>query len=148
MIMDNGSSKSANSEKQRDELELLRRKSYLNEFFSVSEYELTIMLYEMKQMRSELEISQKIPISDLIDYYFKLITVKKAFNNQISNFTQLNQLYIELITIREMLDLSEYASVSEIIDGIQTEDLTKLGIGKNSLLEKLLKLTFLNLSWC
>ncbi|WP_455142429.1 hypothetical protein [Candidatus Hodarchaeum mangrovi] len=147
MIMYNGSIKKVNSEKQIDELELVKIKSYLNEAFPISEYNLTIIWHELKQMRAELEISQKIPISDLIDYYFKLITVKQAFNNQISNFVQLNQLYIELITIREMLDLSESVRISEIIDFIQNEDLTKLGIGKNSLLEKLLKLTFLNLSW-
>lgn len=147
MIMYNGSIKKVNSEKQIDELELVKIKSYLNEAFPISDYNLTIIWHELKQMRAELEISQKIPISDLIDYYFKLITVKQAFNNQISNFVQLNQLYIELITIREMLDLSESVRISEIIDFIQNEDLTKLGIGKNSLLEKLLKLTFLNLSW-
>jgi len=148
MIMYNGSIKKLNSEKQRDDLELIMIKSYLNDFFPVSEYDLTTIWHELRHMRSELEISQKIPISDLVDYYFKLISVKKAFNNQISNFVQLNQLYIELITIREMLDLSESINISGIIDFIQNKDLTKLGIGKNSLLEKLLKLTFLNLSWC
>ena len=97
----------------------------------------------LKKMQEELELSSLYPIKQHYYFFQKLEEIRKALNLTSTNFTQLNQLYIEIITIRELFGLPETTSMSEIITLIQREsleNLASLDIKHDSLLLKFLLL--------
>ncbi len=97
----------------------------------------------LKKMQEELELSSLYPIKQHYYFYQKLEEIRKALNLTSTDFAQLNQLYIEIITIRELLGLHEITPISEIITLIQKvslENLASLDIKYDSLLLKFLLL--------
>ncbi len=99
--------------------------------------------YFLKKMQEELEIPYLYPIKQHYYFYQKLEEIRKALNLSSSDFIQLNQLYIEITTLREILKLPETTPISDIISMIRKEPLTKiasLGVKYDSLLLKVLLL--------
>ncbi|UCG03159.1 MAG: hypothetical protein JSW11_04050 [Candidatus Heimdallarchaeota archaeon] len=95
----------------------------------------------LKKMQEELELSSLYPIKQHYYFFQKLEEIRKALNLTSTNFPQLNQLYIEIITIRELLGLPETTPMSEIITLLQKEsleNLASLDIRHDSLLLKFL----------
>ncbi|MFX0185846.1 MAG: hypothetical protein ACFE95_22410 [Candidatus Hodarchaeota archaeon] len=123
------------SQKDLDEL-----KEYLDLPNFFSECELVSTWRVIRHMSSVLELPLDTPIKDLVELYKKLKEIQQVFNLQNPNFIQLNVLYVELTTVREMLNLPETISIAEVVDRVKHEVLPTLGIGDNSLLEKVLKL--------
>ncbi|MHA1215039.1 MAG: hypothetical protein ACTSPG_07060 [Candidatus Hodarchaeales archaeon] len=142
MMMFNGIGNGSGVNKQRDEQEFRKLKEYVRDNRDISEHDLTAIWHEIKHMRSELDISDNVSSIELFNYYNKLIKIKKAFNNQVNSFPLLNQLYIELTTVKEMLNLPDGITVPKIIEYIRSKEISELGIGEDSLLEKLLSLSF------
>ncbi|MHA1973643.1 MAG: hypothetical protein ACTSW1_11650 [Candidatus Hodarchaeales archaeon] len=142
MMMFNGFENNMGVNKQKDEQEFKKLKEYVRENNDISEHDLTAIWHEIKHMRSELDIADNISSIELYNYYCKLIIIKKAFSSQVTNFPQLNQLYIELTTIREMLNLPDTMTTPKIIELIRSKKISELGIGTDSLLEKLLSVSF------
>jgi hypothetical protein len=123
------------SQKDLDEL---KEHLDLPNFFS--ECELVSTWRVIRHMSSVLELPLDTPIKDLVGLYKKLKDIQQVFTLQNPNFIQLNVLYVELTTVREMLNLPETSSIAEVVDRAKQEVLPTLGIGDNSLLEKVLKL--------
>ncbi|MFW9906901.1 MAG: helix-turn-helix domain-containing protein [Candidatus Thorarchaeota archaeon] len=97
----------------------------------------------LKKMQEELELPSLYPIKQHYYFYQKLEEICKALNLTSTNFAQLNQLYIEIITIRELLGLPETTPMSDILALIQKEslkNLASLDIKYDSLLLKFLLL--------
>ena len=99
--------------------------------------------YSLKKMQQELELPSLYPIKQHYYFYQKLEEIREALNLTSTNFAQLNQLYIEIVTIRELLGLPEITPMSDILALIQKEPLEKLvslDIKYDSLLIKFLLL--------
>jgi hypothetical protein len=99
--------------------------------------------YFIKKMQEELEIPSLYPIKQHYYFYQKLEEIRKELNLSSADFIQLNQLYIEITTLREILKLPETTPISEIISLIRKEPLAKiasLGVKYDSLLLKVLLL--------
>ena len=99
--------------------------------------------YSLKKMQQELEIPSLYPIKQHYYFYQKLEEIREALNLTSTNFAQLNQLYIEIVTIRELLGLPEITPMFDILALIQKEPLEKLvslDIKYDSLLIKFLLL--------
>jgi len=97
----------------------------------------------LKKMQKELEIPSLYPIKQHYYFYQKLEEIRKALNLPFRNFPQLNQLYIEITSIRGLLGLPETTPISDIISLVQRESLEKfasLNISYDSLLLKILLL--------
>lgn len=122
---------------QKD-LDELKEHLDLPNFFS--ECELVSTWRIIRHMSSVLELPLNTPIKDLVGLYKKLKEIQKVFTLQNPNFLQLNVLYVEITTVREMLNLSETTSIAEVVDRVKQEVLPTLGIGEHSLLERVLKL--------
>ncbi|UCE12656.1 MAG: hypothetical protein JSV04_10735, partial [Candidatus Heimdallarchaeota archaeon] len=91
-------------------------------------------------MQSDLNLPPQTPIRELIKLFNTFQEIRKAFDLHTNNFSQLNELYIEIVTIREMLDLPKNLSINEVLSQIPPELVPFLGVGRNSLLERLLQL--------
>lgn len=107
---------------------------------SISEYELVSTWKIIRHMSTVLELPLQTPIKDLINLFKELKEIQYALNLQNPNFIQLNVLYVELTTIREMLNLPKTLPIADVVARAKQEVLPSLGIGDNSLLERVLHL--------
>jgi len=106
------------------------------EKYPLSDY--SIILNEINQMREELGLSFSLGIKDLYLYFLKLNEIKSIVKNTINNYLELNQLYVELKTVWDMLDHPKPFILQDLVENINPIELVKFGIGKDSLLEKIL----------
>lgn len=114
-------------------------KNHLKQVSGSSEHVLTAAWRFIKHMQSELNLPPQTPMRELIRLFNAFQEIRKAFDLHTNNFSQLNELYVEIITVREMLDLPKDLSVTEILSRITPELVPSLGVGRNSLLERLLQ---------
>jgi hypothetical protein len=119
--------------------EFNKLKKLLNLNDNTSEHELIATCRILKHMQTELNISPQTPIRELVSLYNKLTEVRAVFDLETNNFNQLNELFIEIITVREMADIPEDQSLPETLIKLRSKKLSAYGIGENSLLEKLLR---------
>ncbi len=126
---------------EENQLNTIRR--YLEmESRKISDSELIATLRMLQHLKLELNLPRNIDMKTLIGLYQVLEDIREIFDMKTSNYNQLNEIYIELVTVRDMLDLpkdlSMKAVVNYIITFIDFDTLASLGIGRNSLLEKIL----------
>jgi hypothetical protein len=114
-------------------------KRLLNINNKVSEHELIATCRILRHLQKELGISPQTPIHEFVSLYHKLEDIRAVFDLQTSNFTQLNELLIEITTVREMADLPENIPLPDLLFSIRGKTLSSFGLGNNSLLEKLLR---------
>jgi hypothetical protein len=120
-------------------LEELKRLMSLKD--NVSPSEITETWLSLQQMQKDLEIPSLFPIRQHYYFYQKLQEIKIALDLPFTDFIQLNQLYIEISTLRKILGVYDTTPVSEIIPLIQKhygDKKSSLNIGSDSLLYKIL----------
>lgn len=130
-------------EKLREQKELKDLRRLLSLKGNNSEGVISATWTFLKKMQKELELPSLSPIKQHYYFYQKLEEIRKALNLPFTNFPQLNQLYIEINSVRELLGFPEMIPISEIITLIQRESFEKfasLNIGYDSLLLKILLL--------
>ncbi|MFX1283944.1 MAG: hypothetical protein ACFFB5_09825 [Promethearchaeota archaeon] len=76
----------------------------------------------LKRMQQELDLPSLSPIKQHYYFYLKLEEIRHALKLSL-NFTQLNQLYVEITTLRDLLGLPEITPISKIISIVQREAL-------------------------
>ncbi|MFX0126214.1 MAG: hypothetical protein ACFFAE_21520 [Candidatus Hodarchaeota archaeon] len=76
----------------------------------------------LKKMQQELDLPTLSPIKQHYYFFQKLKEIRRALNLSLT-FTQLNQLYVEITTLRDLLGLPEITPISEIISIVQREAL-------------------------
>ncbi|UCG89902.1 MAG: hypothetical protein JSU57_05415 [Candidatus Heimdallarchaeota archaeon] len=128
---------SKDSEKQREVKQL---KEFLKLTNGSSEHDLIATWRFIKHMQSELELPSQTPIEELVKLYNNFEEIRKVFNYQINNFTQLNELYHEINAVRDKLNILKSCSVTEVLSQINFELIPSLGFEDNSLLKRLLLL--------
>ncbi|MHA2306145.1 MAG: hypothetical protein ACXACU_12220 [Candidatus Hodarchaeales archaeon] len=134
-ILANGTS----ADKSNSIKEFNKLKKMLNLNGNTSEHEFIATCRILKHMQTELNISPQTPIRELVSLYNKLTEVRAVFDLETNNFNQLNELFIEIITVREMADIPKDQSLPELLIKLRSKKLSAYGIGENSLLEKLLR---------
>ncbi len=122
--------------KRRQEFEEL--KNYLKSLNSTSEHVLTATWRFIKHMQSDLNLPSQTPMGELVELFNNLEEIRKFFNLKISSFTQLNELFYEIKTLKEKLNLPDDSSITDILSRISPESIPFLGLGENSLLKRLL----------
>lgn len=96
----------------------------------------------LKKMQKELDLPSLSPIKQHFYFFLKLDEIRRVLNLSM-NFSQLNQLYIEITTLRDLLGLPEITPISEIITIVQRDSLdlfTSLDNRAESLLFRILLL--------
>ncbi|WP_455462883.1 hypothetical protein [Candidatus Hodarchaeum mangrovi] len=136
MILPNGHyysevDKAVNEKEIKELYRILKREN-----FPLSDY--SIILHEINQMREELALSHSIEIKKLYSYFLELNELNLIFKNTINNYLRLNQIYIELRTVWDMLDYPKPFILHDLVENTNPFELMKLGLGKDSLLEKIL----------
>lgn len=122
--------------KRRQEFEEL--KNYLKTLNSTSEHVMTATWRFIKHMQSDLNLPSQTPMGELVELFNNLEEIRKFFNLKISSFTQLNELFYEIKTLKEKLNLPDDSSITDILSRISPESIPFLGLGENSLLKRLL----------
>ena len=120
--------------RQQKELYVLLSK----ENFSAHDY--PIIWHELNHMKKELDVSATIEIKDQYHWFLKLNEVKILFRPYLQRFDQLNQLYIEIIMMRDLLDIPKDKSLAEVTALIKKQSLSAFKHAPNTLLEKLMSL--------
>ncbi|MFX1284857.1 MAG: hypothetical protein ACFFB5_14445 [Promethearchaeota archaeon] len=97
----------------------------------------------LKQMKVELGLSHQTPIDDLIRIFKQLEEIRIAFNLSTRDYGQLNELLVEITAVRDMLNIPDTTPLTDILFQIKPELLPLLGIGNDSLLEKMMLYSWL-----
>jgi hypothetical protein len=126
------------SEERKQELEEL--KSYLKLANGTSEHALIATWRCIKHMQSALNLAPQTPIEDLISLFNDFEEIRKTFNFQIGNFTQLNEIFWEIKFIKKKLNFPESYTITDVISSINYQLIPVLGLDESSLLKKLLEL--------
>ncbi|MHA2074458.1 MAG: hypothetical protein ACW97X_07550 [Candidatus Hodarchaeales archaeon] len=92
----------------------------------------------LKQMKLTLGLDPQIPIDELARIFKQFIEIQMVFNLKTYDYSQLNELLIEITVVRDMLNLPDTTPLSEVLFQIKPEQLSSLGIGNDSLLEKMM----------
>ncbi|MFW9906297.1 MAG: hypothetical protein ACFFFH_18395 [Candidatus Thorarchaeota archaeon] len=128
------------SEDGRRQKELNKLKNYLKLADDSSEHVLIATWRSIKHMQSVLNLSSQTTIEDLINLFNNFEEIRKVFNFQIGNFTQLNEIFWEIKAIKKKLNFPEYYTTSDVISGINYQLIPALGLDESSLLKRLLEL--------
>ena len=136
-ILSNGSNGPDEKEKKVKEFKELKKLLNVND--TVSEHEIIATCRILKHMQNQLEISSLTPNHELVSLYNKLKEIRAIFDLETNNFKQLNDLLIEITTVREMANFAEDKPLADLLFALRGKNISSYGIGKNSLLEKLLK---------
>ncbi len=94
----------------------------------------------IKHMQSELDLPPETPVGELVKLFNNFEEIQKFFNLQINNFSQLNELFCELIIVKAKLNLPEDSSVTDVLSRINPELVHLLDLEENSFLKRLLQL--------
>lgn len=137
MVQDNISSIEIKNQQEYEEL-----KNYLKLANGTSEHVLSATWRCIKHMQSVLDLPSQISMKFLVNLFNNLEETRKAFNFHINTFTQLNELFHEITTIRMKLNLPEKSTIPDVLSRINPEIVRSLGLDENSLLNRLLQLYF------
>lgn len=137
MVQENISSLEIKTQQEYEEL-----KNYLRLAKGSSEHVLSATWRCIKHMQSALDLPSQMPIKNLVNLFNNLEETRKAFNFHINSFTQLNELFHEITTIRMKLRLPEKCTISDVLSRINLEIARSVGLDENSLLNRLLQLYF------
>ncbi|MHA2224125.1 MAG: hypothetical protein ACXAC8_02900 [Candidatus Hodarchaeales archaeon] len=99
--------------------------------------------YTLKQMKISLGLDPQIPIDELVRIFKQFEEIRMVFNLKTHDYRQLNELLIEITVVKDMLNFSNITPLPEILSQIKPEQLSSLGIGKDSLLEKMMLYSWL-----
>jgi len=89
-------------------------------------------------LNTEAEVFEVI--EDLVSLFNNLEEIRKTFNFQIGNFTQLNEIFWEFNTIKKRLNFPEEYSITDVMSRINFQLIPNLGLDETSLLKRLLQL--------
>ncbi len=123
---------------ETEELRIL--KLIITDEKELTEHQLIAKWKILKHMQSELELPSDISIFELLTLFKKFEEIRNTFGLETINFKQLNEILINIVTVKDMLDFPSETSISEIVSNLIFRDIANLGLGENSLLEKLLLL--------
>jgi hypothetical protein len=126
----------SNEQKTSQEIKVL--KNHLKLSKDSSEHDLIAKLRAINHMRVQLDIPSHISFSEVVTLFFRFEEIRKVFDLKTNNFHSLNKLYIEIATVKDMLNLPKEAPLTETVACVKPEILPSLGVGTNSLLEKVL----------
>lgn len=97
----------------------------------------------LKQMKSDLGLAPQTPIDDLVYIFKRFEEIRMVFNIKDPDYDQLNVLLVEITAVRGMLNLPDSTPLPEVLSQIKPELLPTLGLGSDSLLEKMMLYSWL-----
>lgn len=118
--------------------ELRKLKIILKSDDRLFDHAVNVVWCTLKQMKLVLGINYQIPIDDLVRIFKQFEDIRIVFNLKSNDYSQLNQLLIEITVVKDMLNIPNTTKLTEVLSQIKPEQLSSLGIGNDSLLEKML----------
>ena len=94
----------------------------------------------LNRLRGELQIPRTTPIMEVLRLFRKIEEIREVFDLPAVSYNILNELYVEIATVRDMINLPEDTPLLELLKKVKPDQLPLLGIGKDSLFEKLLQI--------
>ncbi|MHA2388803.1 MAG: helix-turn-helix domain-containing protein [Candidatus Hodarchaeales archaeon] len=134
---------SSEMDKEREEAELKDLKRIFEMKKNSSEDQILETWNSLKKMQEELELPSLYHMRHHYYFYLCLEEIKNALAPFPTDFHQLNQLHVEINSLRDLLELPATSSMSEVIILIRRkslDELMTLEIGSDSLLLKILLL--------
>ncbi len=92
----------------------------------------------IQQMQLDLDLDPSMSIKELAQLYYQFDDIIEVFKLESYTFRQLEKILVELETVRDMLDISRDTPLQQIAFQLTSYDISVLGVGKNSILEKIM----------
>ncbi|MFX0185705.1 MAG: hypothetical protein ACFE95_21680 [Candidatus Hodarchaeota archaeon] len=128
----------SNEPKTSQEIRVL--KNHLKLSKNPSKHDLMANWRSIHHMRAQLDIPTHVSFNEVVTLFFHFEEIRELFDLKTNNFHSLNTLYVEIATVKDMLNLPKEAPLTETVASVKPEILPSLGVGINSLLEKVLTL--------
>ena len=111
----------------------------LKGYFKTSDVSLAVKWKLIQHMQSDLGLDPNIPIKELVQLFFRFEKIKEVFKINSATFQQLEKILVELETVKDMLNIAATTPLEQVLRQLISEDITTLGVGKDSSLEYLLR---------
>ncbi|MFX1506718.1 MAG: hypothetical protein ACFFDC_11500 [Promethearchaeota archaeon] len=97
----------------------------------------------LKQMKSDLILPSQTPIEDLVHIFKRFEEIRMVFSIKDPDYNQLNELLVEITAVKAILNLPDSTPLPEVLSHIKPEQLPILGLGNDSLLQKMMLFSWL-----
>ncbi len=114
-------------------------KIHLRLMNSTCEDLLTRKWQHIQHMQIDLDLDPNMSIKELVQLYHKFEDLIEVFKLKSYTFRQLEKLLVEIETVKDMLDISRDTPFQQIVFQLTSYDIPSLGVGNNSILEKIMK---------
>ncbi len=131
----------SNELRKLEELKKLRIILKLDDF--LFDHAVNKLWCSLKQMKSDLGLAPQIPIDDLVHIFKRFEEIRMVFSLKDPDYSQLNVLLVEITAVKGMLNLPDTTPLPEVLSQIKPEELPTLGLGSDSLLEKMMLYSWL-----
>ena len=111
----------------------------LKNYLKASDATLTIKWRLIKHMQADLGLDPKLSIKDLVQLFSRFEEIKKVFKIKSATFKQLEKILVEIKTVKDMLSIAPATPLEQVLHQMISEDVTTLGVGRDSSLERLLR---------
>jgi hypothetical protein len=111
----------------------------LKDYFKTSDASLAVKWQLLKHMQSDLDLDPNLSIKELVQLFFRFENIKKVFKIKSATFMQLERILVEIETVKDMLNIAPTTPLEQVLRQLISEDITSLGVGKDSSLEHLLR---------
>ncbi|MFW9902734.1 MAG: hypothetical protein ACFFFH_00260 [Candidatus Thorarchaeota archaeon] len=107
------------------------------------DYAVNELWHSLKQMKSDLILPTQTPIEDLVHIFKRFEEIRMVFSLKDPDYSQLNELLVEITAIKAILKLPDSTPLPEVLSQIKPEQLPTLGLGNDSLLQKMMLYSWL-----
>jgi len=107
------------------------------------DYAVNELWHSLKQMKSDLILAPQTPIEDLVHIFKRFEEIRMVFSLKDPDYSQLNELLVEITAVKAMLNLPDSTPLPEVLSQIKPEQLPTLGLGNDSLLQKMMLYSWL-----
>lgn len=117
---------------------LIELKKYFEQFRGSTILDLLTLWRSLKDRQTELGLPSDVPILQVHKLFHQLEEIREVFELDNADYWLLNELYIEITTIKGMLNITKDLPLQSFLKRLNPTQLPHLGIGKDSMLERFL----------
>jgi len=117
---------------------LIKLKKYFEQFRGSTIIDLLTLWRSLKDRQMELGLPSDVPILQVHQLFHQLEEIREVFELENADYWLLNELYIEIITVKGMLNIPKKIPLQSFLQRLNPRQLPHLGIGKDSMLERFL----------
>ncbi len=117
---------------------LIKLKKYFESYQGSTIVDLLTLWRSLKHLQEETGGAPDGPLSRVRRLFQQLGEIREVFELDNADYWLLNELYIEIMTVKGMLNSPPDLPLRDFLGNLNPSRLPRLGVGKNSMLERFL----------